>query len=290
MDFCHIAPNSCLPMVQNYPVHLLLAHLIETDEEYRNFYADLKQKNPDVFYHMDCSTFELFKLGKPMYDSSKLIEMAKLVGADSVVLSDYPKEPWQKTIDAAKELIPQFKAAGLKTFFCPQSEFGDIDGLMNSFAWALNNPDIDFIGVSILACPIALGVNESAHGSEDTKQRDSAYKLQRYLSRYQVFQELKRRGLLTDKALGRLHCLGMTDGPNEIELLKEFHPYIFSWDSSSAIWHGINGISYDNSPTGLRNGKYEAEVQFDIAAPVLSRSEQAQANMEYIDRLCRGSL
>ena len=56
----------------------------------------------------------------------------------------------------------------------------------------------------------------------------------------------------------------MTDGPNEIELLSQFHKHIFSWDSSSPIWHGINNIRYDGSPTGLRNGKFEDEVDFNI--------------------------
>ena len=248
INFCHIAPVSYLPFVRQYPTHLLLAHLVEENKEYRDFYARLKQENPTVFYHLDNSAFEMFKRGEPMYSSEKLLKMAKLVGADSIVMSDYPKENWKKTVESAEKLIPKFKKAGYKTFFCPQSELGDLEGLMNSFAWAINNTDVDFIGVSILACPIGLGVNEVKHGDET---RDEAFRMQRYLSRWAIFEELDKRGLLGYNTHRRFHCLGMTDGPLEIDLVREYHNHIFSWDSSTAIWHAVNGIEYDNSPTGL---------------------------------------
>ena len=285
INFCHIAPVSYLPFVRQYSTHLLLAHLVEENKAYREFYANLKKDNPGVFYHLDNSAFEMFKRGAPMYESSKLLKMAKLVGADSVVMTDYPKEDWKKTVEKAKDLIPKFKKAGLKTFFCPQSELGDLDGLMKGFEWAINNEDVDYIGVSILACPIALGVNETKFGDG---KRDDAYRMQRYLSRWAIFSELRKRNLLNRFTFERFHCLGMTDGPREIDLVKEFHQHIFSWDSSTAIWHAINGIEYDQSPTGLRNGKYEEEVDFNIAAPdTFDIMPRMSYNMGLIDNMCR---
>ena len=287
INFAHIAPVSYLPVVRQYPTHLLLAHLVEENKEYREFYAKLKHDNPTVFYHLDNSAFEMFKRGQPMYDPSKLIEMAKLVGADSIVMSDYPKENWNKTVESAEKLIPKFKKQGFKTFFCPQSELGDLDGLMKSFEWAIDHDDVDFIGVSILACPIGLGVNESKHGDG---ARDEAFRMQRYLSRWAIFEELKKRDLLSYATYNRFHCLGMTDGPREIALLREYHDHIFSWDSSTAIWHAINNIEYDNSPTGLRNGKYEEEVDFNIAPPdTFDVMPRLAYNMGLIDNMCRGS-
>lgn len=287
INFAHIAPVSYLPFVRQYPVHLLLAHLVEENKAYRDFYINLKRENPNVFYHLDNSAFEMFKRGVPMYDSNKLVEMGKLVGANSIVMSDYPKEDWRKTVDSAERLIPNFKSEGFKTFFCPQSELRDLDGLMKGFEWAINNNDVDYIGVSILACPIALGVNEVKHGHE---VREDSYLMQRYLSRWAIFEELKARNLLsTRRTSRRFHCLGMTDGPKEISILKEYHQHIFSWDSSSAIWHAINGIEYDNSPTGLRHGKFEKEVDFNIAQPDRFDCMPLLAyNMGFIDQLCRG--
>lgn len=289
INFCHIAPVSYLPMVRPYPVHLLLAHLVEENEEYRNFYANLKKENPNVFYHLDNSAFEMFKRGVPMYDPDKLLEMAELVSADSIVMSDYPKEHFLKTINSAYDLAPKFKKEGYKTFFCPQSELGDLDGLMQSFEFAIKSEHVDFIGVSILACPIGLGINETKHGDG---ARDEAFRMQRYLSRWAIFQELESRGLLSPlKTTKRFHCLGMTDGPREIALLQKYHRNIFSWDSSTAIWHAINNIKYDNSPTGLRNGKFEEEVDFDIKMDTsisFDTIPNLTYNMSMVDRMCKG--
>lgn len=285
IEFCHISPVKTLFCVREYKTHLLLAHLVEENEEYRNFYIDLKKKNPSVFYHLDNSAFEMFKRGVPMYDSNKLIEMGKLVGADSIVMSDYPKENWEKTVESAIELIPELKDAGFKTFFCPQSELGDIEGLIDSFDWAISNKDIDYIGVSILNCPIGLGINETTF---DSGTRNESYRMQRFLSRWRIFNILKEENLLVGNVYKRFHCLGMMDGPREIDILREFHPYIFSWDSSSAIWHGLHNINYDESPTGLMNGKFEKEVDFEID-PDFSDGQSALCvgfNMGLIDRLC----
>lgn len=286
INFAHIAPVSYLPFIRSYPTHLLLAHLVEENKEYRDFYINLKRDNPNVFYHLDNSAFEMFKRGVPMYDSSKLIEMGKLVDANSIVMSDYPKEHWEKTVESARNLIPKFKDEGFSTFFCPQSQLGDLDGLMRSFEWAINHDDIDYIGVSILACPIGLGVNEVKHGSES---RDESFRMQRYLSRWAILKELDKRDLLGVDTFKRFHCLGMTDGPREIELVREFHQHIFSWDSSTAIWHAINGIEYDHSPTGLRHGKCEVEVDFDIAPPDnFDIMPRLAYNMGLVDKMCRG--
>lgn len=285
IKFAHIVPTSYLPLVQRYDTHLLLAHLVEEDEAYRNFYINLKKENPHVFYHLDNSAFEMFKRGAPMYDSKKLIQMGKLVGADSIVMSDYPKMEYTMTIDSARHMIPKLKKEGFKTFFCPQSELGDLEGLMKSFEWALNNGDVDYIGVSILACPIALGVNEQKHGDGT---RDEAYRLQRYLSRLTIFEELDKRGFLGFRSRDRFHCLGMTEGPKEINLLRSYRKHIFSWDSSSAVWHGINGIKYDSSPTGLLKGKMDKEVDFSIEATTsFDTIGRINYNMSVIDEMCQ---
>jgi len=280
INFAHIAPVSYLPLVKTYPIHLLLAHLIEENKDYREFYVKLKEENPSVFYHVDNSAFEMFKRGQPMYDSNKLIEMARLVNGDSIVMSDYPKEASSKTIESAIQLAPRIKDAGFQTFFCPQSEFGKTDDLLDSFQWGIENSDVDVIGVSILACPIGLGINEQTY---DSGARDESYRLQRYLARFKMFKLLDQRGLIGNNTIKRFHCLGMTDGPNEIELLSQYHDHIFSWDSSSAIWHGINGIRYDQSPTGLRKGKFESEVDFDIEYD--DKLVNIRYNMSIIDNM-----
>lgn len=284
INFCHISPTAYLNKYTNSNgAHLLLAHLVEQDQQYADYYANLHDGKVKI---MDNSAFEMFKQGRPMYDSSKLVEMGRRCNADIIVMSDYPKQSWMTTVGAAVDMIPELKDAGFGTFYVPQGELGDLHGVLKSFDWALGNPDVDLIGMSILTCPIAFNVNESSHG--DGKRSD-AYKLQRFLSRWKMFRELEKAGLLTDHAIKRFHCLGMTDGPNEIGLLRTsgFGKYIFSWDSSAAVWAGLNDIKFDHSPSGLAEGKFEKEVDFDMSKDVTSTSDNTTLyNINYINQLC----
>lgn len=281
VKFCHISPTKYLPELTRYNgAHLILAHLVESDPEYRDFYANLDDGKYKI---MDNSAFEMFKQNRPMYDSDKLIDMGKQCGADCIVLTDHPREPAIKTIESAARMISDVKSEYFDTFFCPQSQLNDLDDLMFGFEWALANPQIDVIGVSILACPIALGLDESIRKSE----RMDSYKLQRYLSRLAIFKELEARNLLGETAVKRFHCLGMTDGPNEIDLLRDYHPFIRTWDSSAAVWAGLNGIRFDNSPTGLKQGKFESEVEFDLQEPLDStKLNDVLYNIQRINRMC----
>lgn len=278
INFCHISPTHYLKeYTSRNGAHLLLAHLVEEDPNYRDYYANL---NDGKYKIMDNSAFEMFKLGKPMYESSKLIEMGKACNANCIVMSDYPKEHSMRTVNAARELMPRFKDAGFDTFFVPQSQLGDMSDLVNAIEWALYQEDIDLIGMSILAAPIACGVNETVF---EDGSRDDAYKMQRYLSRLEVFRQLEKRNLLSSKALNRFHCLGMVDGPREIDLLRDYHQFIFSWDSSAAVWAGVNGIRFDSSPTGLRQGKFEKEVDFEYNGS--HSSLDVYYNIDFINKL-----
>lgn len=275
IDFCHISPTKHLNLVQGRSVHLVLAHLVEQDDQYVNFYLQEKQKNNCTII-LDNSAFELYKQNKPMYPSDKLITMANQVGADYVVMTDYPGEHCDKTIAAAETLAPQIHDAGLKTFFVPQSEIGNEKQLVSCFQWASQRPDlIDYIGVSILSAPNAYGVEKNN-------------KLQRFVSRLRLMYEMKNTSILSNfKRYGtKVHFLGMVDGPNEIMFMEPFGKYIDTWDSSAAIWAGLNGIQFDRSPTGLFNGKFEHEVDFNAFVGDSAKIEIAKQNINYIDMLC----
>ena len=281
-EFVHICPSDphlLEILVGERSVHLTLAHLVETNEVYTKWYAD-KCVGPDVLNIMDNSAFEMFKQGRPMYPSDKLIEMGTKVKADYIVMSDYPTEHQSKTIAAAIEMAPQLRDAGFGTFFVPQSEIGDIEGLLEAFDWAAGSDHVDYIGVSILAVPNAFGV-----------EKDN--KLQRFLSRWKFFQLLDDRGIL-QKIVDNgkmIHLLGMVDGPNEIELLARYIDLIDTWDSSAAIWAGLNSIRFDDSPTGLVDGKFEKEVDFDYklngldSAAALKLVSNCATNIYTIDKM-----
>ena len=276
INFCHIAPTAYLESVcSNQKYHLLLAHLVETDSNYVDYYNKLKSSVEGCAYIMDNAAFELYSQGLPMFDSSKLISLARKVGGvNYIVMSDYPGEPFTKTIQAAKELAPQFREQGFGTFFCPQSEIGDLEGLLTSYEFAANSPLVDYIGVSILAIPNAYRI------SKDNK-------LQRFLSRWSFMSLLEERGILQQIVANgkKLHFLGMLDGPKEISLVKPYHNYISSWDSSAAVWLGVNKRSFDISPTGLMQGKFEEPVDFDKALD-LEGLPFIEDNKAFIDKLC----
>jgi len=258
IDFCYIMPTALLPKFGNLSKsHLVLAHLVEQDDTYTEYFAQSEK-----FKIMDNSAFEMFKQGREMYPSDKLIEMATRCKADMIVMSDYPNEPAKKTIDAAKRLAFEYKEAGFETFFVPQSVAGDKDGYLNSIRWGLEYSDlIDRIGLSILGAPNAYGVLRNP--------------LQRTLARWRVLHELDVAGDLVSRNK-QFHCLGMLDGPNEILLLKDYVAKIASWDTSAPVWAGLHGITFDETPTGLKEGKFEREVDFDYGknSPITDTQRQ----------------
>ena len=87
-----------------------------------------------------------------------------------------------------------------------------------------------------------------------------------------------------------IHFLGMLDGPNEIMYMHPFAEYIDTWDSSAAVWLGLNDQEFDDSPTGIMDGKFEKEVDFDLDYVDNERIYKALKNMNYIDKLCEDYL
>ena len=274
MNFCHIVPTKYLDIfASGRKAHLVLAHLVEEDEKYRDWYREEKKKSNCTII-LDNSAFEMYKRDLPMYDSDKLVAMAEKVNADYVVMSDYPNNPASKTEAKATEMAQVLRANKRGRFFCPQSPVSHAKELINSFMWAVENPDIDYIGFSILNIPNAYGV-----------EKDN--KLQRFLSRWRFCEELIKTGFFKKALINnkKLHLLGMLDGPNEIWLLKDFLKAFHTWDSSAAVWAGLHGIEFDSSPTGLINGKFEKEVDFASDDATIEEIGIAMRNCKYIDNL-----
>ena len=252
-EFAHITPTAYLDLfASGRSFHLTLAHLVEQDEAYATWYAsrDTSRSIMPYINIMDNSAFEMYKQGRPMYETDKLIPMAEKIKADYVVMSDYPGESGQRTISAACFMAPQLREAGFGTFFVPQSTIGHTRDYIETALWASRIQHVDYIGLSILGIPNAYGV-----------EKDN--KLQRFVSRWKMMTKLARVGFFGNciQNKKKVHMLGMVDGPNEISLVKHFN--IDTWDSSAAVWTGLNGIRFDESPTGLIDGKFEKDVDFD---------------------------
>lgn len=234
-QFCIITPTAYLGMFASQSsMHLVLAHLVDKDEKYANFYADRKE-----FKIMDNGAFELGK----SYDPNKLVELGKKCKADAIVLPDYPFHPGQKTVDAAASLIPQVKEAGFKTMFVPQSQIGDWNDWVEAYSWASWNDDIDIIGMSILGIPNALPHIPAAYARVVGTE---------ILQRMNQFNPNKYH-----------HYLGLNAGPAlEIPPLIQMGA-LDSCDSSNPVWMGILGHEYsENTDSFLPVKKVRKEVEF----------------------------
>lgn len=251
VKLAHIAPTDAIIYAENRSqINLVLAHLVG-DNKYTKAYAE--SKKPTI---MDNGAFELGESISP----DLLIEKAKLVKADYIVLPDYPGQPWDKTIKAAQDYIPAFMEAGFKTFFVPQSEIGDFDGYMSSWAWALEQNEIDLIGCSILGAPNAIPNQD------------------RLIARYIILRMLKET-FSEKQLLKRIHMLGMLDTVHEICLTKPFHHMIYSWDTSAAVWAGVH--DFDISKLCR---KFDVPVDFDAK---IKHPSSIVDNIDYVNRLIR---
>ena len=239
-SFCIITPTAYLePFATKSKTHLVLAHLVDKDEKYANFYK-MRRESGD-FIIMDCSSYEMLT----PYAPDKLVELGTYCGANAIVLPDYPFQPSQKTVDTAKQFIPQFKQAGFLTAFVPQSEKGNLKDWMNGYVWASNNTDVDILCYSILGVPNALPHINPTY------------------ARVVMASLLREQGLFADHKHN--HCLGLNSGPNlEIPSLLKMNA-LDTLDSSNPCWVGILGHEYtSNSDSFLSVSKPTVPVDFNI--------------------------
>ena len=239
-SFCFIAPTEYLDeFAGESNTHLVLAHLVDTDKQYSQYY---KQASKDGDYIiLDNSAYEL----KEPFSPEKLIELGRECGADVIVLPDYPFQKSAKTVQAAEEFIPLFKAAGFGSMFVPQSERGDVDDWISAYKWAADNDDIDIIGMSILGIPNAIPWCDPAF---------ARVVMTHLLMERKVFNDEKHH-----------HYLGLNAGPAlEIPTLIKMGA-LSTIDSSGPIWSAILGNEYTvNSDSLLTTKKPKMPVQFDI--------------------------
>jgi hypothetical protein len=237
-QFCIITPTAYLEeYASQSQMHLVLAHLVDTDDKYADFYA-----NRSEYKIMDNGAFELGE----SYSPSELIRLGQKCKANAIVLPDYPFQAGEKTVNAAEKLIPEVKAAGFDTMFVPQSRTGDWGDWMDVYSWASYSSDIDIIGMSILGLPNALPDIEKSYarvvGTAMLRQNN-------------IFNTNKYH-----------HYLGLNAGPAlEIPSLIRLNA-LDSCDSSGPVWAGICGQMYTKSADSYQlTRKISKHVDFGIA-------------------------
>lgn len=250
-EFCIITPTAYLERYASQSsMHLVLAHLVSTDSDYSDFYAGRSE-----YKIMDNGAFEL----GASYTPSTLMVLAEQCEADAIVLPDYPGQHQSVTIEGALALLDEALDADLDTFFCPQSEVGDLEGWIEGYKWASDNDDIDIIGMSILGIPNALPHIHKAY------------------ARVVMTQLLIDRGIFNFEK--DHHYLGLNAGPNlEIPALISMGA-LTSCDSSNPVWMGVLGHRYSgNTDSFLPVSKAKHEVDFSYP---MTRDRMTLDNIQY---------
>ena len=241
-----IAPTEYLHLIpENAKFHLLLAHLME-DERYNAFYR--KRQADGDFILVDNGAFEF---GKPL-DPEEYARLVTRSGItpDVVVAPDYPKMPWEKTVESTAKFVKEygnyFDVNRTNVMAVPQSERGDYKGWIKAYSEFSLMEDVTFIGMSILGIPNAFC---SMSGTDDISTNRIVASL--YLKNMNIISPDKKH-----------HYLGCGD-PRELLIQKEIG-VIYSNDSSTAFWSAINGHKFDRSAGGLIGGKVKREVDFNL--------------------------
>lgn len=265
---CYIAPISFLDYVPKHvDLHLCLAHLL-TNDDYVNFYKDKQEQGHTII--MDNSAFEF----NGSISSEQLLKLVLDSGLipDYIVAPDYPGKPSEVTyssmvdfIEITKDLRDKYPGK-FQIMAVPQSEVGDYDGWLDCLYSMMEHKDVKMIGMSILGIPNAFKEMTGTNDISFNRIFASAF-----LSKDEKFLKLKEQ-----RPDIWFHYLGASD-IREFQVQSQLE-IIDSFDTSSAIWHAINGIKYDNSASGLKNGKTKIPVDFH---KLNTNNESIKKNIEY---------
>lgn len=234
INYLHLVPEEC-------DFHLVLAHLLK-DKTYVDFYKKRKAKGD--FIILDNSAFE-FKRPVQGEEILKWIDESGLE-PDVVVAPDYPFQKGIATVKSTEDFITRFQdrlPKGTKVMSVPQSEKGDVEDWISTYQ--ILSTMTPWIGMSILGLPNAFCFTT---GTEDISYN------RLYASLYLVRNKIHNLFV-------QHHYLGLGSNVRELALQQEIG-IAYSNDSSSAFWHAINGVSFDETATGLTNGKIKKEVDF----------------------------
>ena len=133
--------------------------------------------------------------------------------------------------DGTTEGLEKFKREGYKVMCIPKSP--------EQFRDFMYSPSIDMVGVS-----------------EDhlSYRHDPG-------SRYELFRDHLR----DDMPKKKIHLLGATDSIRELFLLKPFDEFIYSWDSSAAVWQGYLGnLLSEQKRKDCTHVEFDKEVEWNL--------------------------
>jgi hypothetical protein len=266
IQFGYISPIDYLDVIPSESrFHLILAHLLG-NKKYVDYYNE--KYNRGDYIILDNSAFEF----KRPIEADELLNIIELSGINvsCVVAPDYPFKRGIETVRSAVKFVKRFND-DVDILAVPQSETGDVEDWLDCYYELQQISNVTHIGMSILGVPNAFC---SITGTKDIM-----------INRIWAAQYITHYKLNNPRI--RHHFLGLGQ-PREILLQRQIG-LIDSNDSSSPIWHGINGITYDDSMGGLINGKIDAPVEFDLITTSKDKKRQMKDiifNINFIKKIC----
>lgn len=258
MKFYAIPPNKHLDMMDNGDNYFCLAHHYFQDNEYKQYFLNLRKSKPDAFITLDNGAAE-----HSLVTEDVLLEAVKELRPNEVIAPDVLFDKNQ-TLNNFHSFIGKMNGFGLlrhtSIFACPQ---GSTKGeWLDCYQQMSKHSDVSCIGLSKIAVPKCWN--------------DVVGDVMIGISRNQCVQELKDRKII----IKPLHLLGMGEHDEFEFYLKNKTPNIRSSDSCYTILAAINGISFENGditriPT--ENAYFDIELNED-------QKNLAKKNIEYLKR------
>lgn len=259
MKIAFIAPTN---LIKDYcgDFNLALSHLIESRGA-KNAYtkAIIATGKPIILDN------GLFENGKPEAIES-LFKKANKIGAKTVFCPDTLFD--RKATETAFTKIASNKKRIFKGKLAFVVQADNAKDYVASYKWAVENPDIDLIGLSILAIPKSF---RRISGTDDI-----------VTNRIMCLKELAR--LSKHKAS---HLLGAGSSYRDIDFAAKFCPWVVSHDSSSAVWNGVYRKAIDPVTLEVEGGKNRLAVDFSWEEVASDQDTIIRNNMRVVRKLAK---
>lgn len=260
----NIVPVSYLEMVKGRKFHLILAHIVKQNTQYREFYKQEAKDGATII--LDNASFEL---GDSWATPEELVDIYKSLESDSVYLMA-PEVAYDGLASAIA--VRNFKEL-LDSLNLHPKLFGTVHGKSTDEVgkcYTTVNEFVDYIGFSYrIWC-------------DDLNVKYPVPVVERGLMRTTLLNKLFEKGIINTKKPH--HLLGLY---NPCELYSQsIHPWINSVDSSSSYVHAKKNILFNKYGLGI-TPRVEEKINFDdsLLPDVQTR---LTINMEWLDNFSKG--
>lgn len=227
MKFYVIPPNKHLDMMDNGDRYFCLCHHFKLDENYRNYFLNIRKNIPDAFITLDNAAAE-----HSLVSEEDLLWAVELLKPNEVIPPDVlfdKNQTLQNFHSFVKKMEERMLFNHTSLLACPQgkTKFEWMECYINMLAC----PYVGCIGLSKIAVPKCWNnaIDDQLIG----------------LSRNQCVQELLSKNLLKKP----LHLLGMGE-PTEFDFyLKNNISNIRSSDSCYTVLAAVNNINFEMGDT-----------------------------------------